>query len=367
MKLAFTGDIYFSTNRKKTKFTVTEKIKNIINQCDKVCINLEGPVKADKDVPSKKIGPGIYQDRERVELITKESKLIYNLANNHIMDYGKSGYINTISVIGNEYFGAGTNERAYEPYIVESDGIKVALISVSEAGFGVVKSNENDEYGYAWFRDKKIEECIKKYKEICDYVVVISHAGLEDINIPLPEIRDLYREYIDMGADLIIGHHPHVIQGMEEYKGRQIYYSLGNCIFDRIDGKGEYNPDSIGVVANFDDGVKTEVIPLLYTNGILDVSDNNELYEAACKRLSNDNYLSDITNVCREYYEKYYRMYYRGINGRNNRLYNAWKAFLYLIGFNTFNDDMVYHNLEIETHYWTTTRGLNEVRKINGK
>jgi len=366
MKLAFTGDIYFSPERKNTEFTVSEKIKEIINQCDKICINLEGPVKAEKNMPSKKIGPGIYQDREKVEQITKENKIIYNLANNHIMDYGKDGYIKTISVIGNENLGAGSNEKAYEPYMVESNGIKVALISVAEAGFGVVKSNENSEYGYAWFRDKKIKENIKKYKEICNYVIVISHAGLEDVNIPLPEIRELYKEYIDCGADLVIGHHPHVIQGMEEYKGCHIFYSLGNCVFDRLDGKGEYNPDSIGVLVDLDDVVKTEVVPLVYKNGKLDVSDNCELFDAACKSLLNDKYIDDITNVCREYYEKYYRMYYRGINGRNNRLYNVWKAFLYLIGVNTFNDDMVYHNLEIETHYWTTVRGLNEVRKANG-
>lgn len=69
---------------------------------------------------------------------------------------------------------------------------------------------------------------IQEYKKSTDYLVMYLHAGLEDESIPLKEWREIYRTYIDFGADLVVAGHPHIIQGKEEYKGKWIYYSLGN-------------------------------------------------------------------------------------------------------------------------------------------
>lgn len=141
---------------------------------------------------------------------------IVNLANNHVWDYGVVGLQDTIAYLdaaGIKHVGAGeTEEAAAEPAIIEVKGKKIGFL-----GF--------------YFDGGNVEESVAYLKQKADLVVVNFHWGTERNNYPDFYQVDLAHKAIDAGADLVIGHHPHVLQGMERYKGGVIAYSLGNFIF----------------------------------------------------------------------------------------------------------------------------------------
>ncbi|TEB16035.1 Capsule biosynthesis protein CapA [Pelotomaculum sp. FP] len=141
---------------------------------------------------------------------------IVNLANNHVWDYGAVGLQDTIAYLdaaGIEHVGAGESiDAAAEPAIIEVKGKRIGFL-----GF--------------YFNEGNVEEGVAALKQKADVVVVNFHWGTERSNYPDDYQVDLAHRAIDAGADLVIGHHPHVLQGMERYKGGVIAYSLGNFIF----------------------------------------------------------------------------------------------------------------------------------------
>ena len=153
-----------------------------------------------------------------------------NITNNHMHDYLKTGYIDTVKNLeraGIKYFGSDVFETTnphvgylnYEFKLIEVvNGLRVGL-----PGYKV------------WFNSdnviKKIKVDLEYMKEHTDLILVSFHWGKEFVNYPLILQRRLARFVIDNGADLILGHHPHVIQGIEIYKNKNIVYSLGNFCF----------------------------------------------------------------------------------------------------------------------------------------
>jgi poly-gamma-glutamate synthesis protein (capsule biosynthesis protein) len=159
------------------------------------------------------------------------------LANNHTCDQGREGIESTfINLTANGIIplGAGCNEtKACDPIFVNKGKIKVALFN------SVLVPLENwmylsDSYGIC--QSSVDELCGKiqntKMVEKKCHVVIILHWGAEYATDPMPEQRYYARKLIDAGADVIIGHHPHVIQPTEIYKDKHIFYSLGNFVFD---------------------------------------------------------------------------------------------------------------------------------------
>ena len=117
---------------------------------------------------------------------------------------------NSIKTIGAEL----SFDKAYDPLVVNIKGIKFGFINASEAQFGALTTNES-ESGYAWINHKRINETVIHLKEVesVDYIIFFAHAGLEHYDIPLIEWRNRYKELCDLGADCVIGSHPHVPQG----------------------------------------------------------------------------------------------------------------------------------------------------------
>jgi poly-gamma-glutamate synthesis protein (capsule biosynthesis protein) len=160
------------------------------------------------------------------------------LANNHILDYGSEGMNNTINVLNKNgilTLGAGSNyQEAIRPLIIKRNSLKVGVINFAE-------SRPNQRYfrsewlhkpGPARYYEKYVLEQIRKLKNTVDIVIASIHWGVEYVYFPSPQQQTLARKLVDNGVDLIIGHHPHVIQGIEKYKNGLIFYSLGNLIFD---------------------------------------------------------------------------------------------------------------------------------------
>ena len=172
---------------------------------------------------------GIYAKVFRVEpeAIKKINHMdIYGFANNHAMEHGPLAYIETAKAIesyGSKVFGLRDNKS----YIFEHQGQKISITGMStriEASKWEPLYWYNPEY-------KEIEEELTLLPKNAFKILYI-HWGNEFINRPSATQKKFAHWLIDAGFDLIIGMHPHVLQGYEEYKGKRIYYSLGNCVFD---------------------------------------------------------------------------------------------------------------------------------------
>ena len=132
-----------------------------------------------------------------------------------------------------DYVGGGFNEKeAYSPVIKEIRGIKIALLAYTNLGSENWKA-QKDRPGIAWLEEERLREDIKTAKEKADLVIVSFHFG-EEYQTKSNSLQKFWAHLsIDSGADLVIGHHPHVVQEIEEYRGKYIAYSLGNFIFDQ--------------------------------------------------------------------------------------------------------------------------------------
>ena len=152
------------------------------------------------------------------------------LANNHIMDNGNIGLQNTIKNLKKyriNYVGAELSQKKiYKPFLFEKNNQKIAVINTSEGEEANEKYNKN--IGASDMESYKIIDQIRSYKNKGYLVILIAHAGVEYIPAPPPYIINIYKNFVDEGADLVIGHHPHVLQGFEIYKNVPIFYSLGN-------------------------------------------------------------------------------------------------------------------------------------------
>ncbi|MFC3787293.1 CapA family protein [Paenibacillus sp. GCM10012307] len=162
---------------------------------------------------------------------------VVTLANNHTLDMGVEGLLDTMKHLdkaGIPYVGAGNNDtEAFAPVILESKGIKVAYIGISRVVPNVEWKAEKYRAGVAETYDTtRAKAAIERAKQEADLVVVMVHWGVERADHPENYQRNFAREYIDAGADLVIGSHPHVLQGFEQYKGKWIAYSMGNFIFN---------------------------------------------------------------------------------------------------------------------------------------
>ena len=191
-----------------------KNVKSIFEADDLTIANLEGTftdlkTRADKTYAFK--GPA-----EFVKILTSSSVEAVTLANNHSRDYGMQSLAdtrNTLDSAGVIHFGYDVTK------VVEVKGIKVGLVGIYEL---------IDHTG----RAQQVKDNIAKVKsEGADIVIVIFHWGIERDAAPNSHQTMLGRLAIDEGADLVCGHHPHVLQGIETYKGKNIVYSLGNFCF----------------------------------------------------------------------------------------------------------------------------------------
>lgn len=167
---------------------------------------------------------------------------VLSLANNHALDQGDEGLTTTqklLSNIGIQYVGAGASlEDAWQPKIIEKNGIKIAFIGASYAAYNDNGTGTNPKI--ARMQDTKhLISAVQKAKKEADFVVVTMHAGAEYTREPTKLQTSFSHAAIDAGADIVFGAHPHWTQGIEFYQGKYIFYSLGNFVFDQ-----EFSPET---------------------------------------------------------------------------------------------------------------------------
>jgi len=215
-------------------------IKNYLHTADIVFANLENPITPGPVVPS---GSMVFHANPGVELALKDAGFtILNLANNHTPNYGAKGVEDTLKAldsVGIEHIGAGVDlAAADQPLYVQKNGIKFALLGYNDQdvvpqSYGAAPNHP----GTNIMSLDKVSRDVKLARQNADIVIVSMHSGIEYQPNPDQHQIDFAHAAIDAGADLVIGHHPHVIETVEKYKGKYIFYSLGNFVFDQAFSK----------------------------------------------------------------------------------------------------------------------------------
>lgn len=230
MKILFTGDLVI--NKPYPDSHIDKEIKNLFSNSDYNIVNLEAPV-TESTSKILKTGPHLKSDKKSTIDILKNLNInLCTLANNHVLDYGEQGVLDTLNFCKEnniQTVGAGKNkEEAAKVFYLDSDVGKVAIINIAENEWASATDTTAGANGMDLIDDIKT---IQEAKSQSDFVFVIVHGGHEYYNLPSPRMQKQYRFYVDNGADLVVGHHTHCISGMETYKNKPIYYSLGNFLF----------------------------------------------------------------------------------------------------------------------------------------
>jgi poly-gamma-glutamate synthesis protein (capsule biosynthesis protein) len=196
-------------------------------------VNLEGPLAVAGD-PIPKDGPNFRLAPECGEALRAVSFDLACLANNHVMDFGSDGLAETLATLdgyGVRGVGAGlTREDAMAPAHFDLGTVRVAVVNFCEGEDGTGATAGPGTFGW---EPAAVVRTIRDARELADVVVVVAHAGREHVPVPPPYVQRLYRELAEAGADAVIGHHPHVPQGVEIHRGVPIVYSLGNFVFQQ--------------------------------------------------------------------------------------------------------------------------------------
>ena len=231
VKIFFAGD--FCSKPFTSKITVSNELKSLILTCDLKVVNFEVPLKPDVTLPKQK-RERFFQNDDAPVFLRGLGFNLFSLANNHAFDWGDEGYKKTKAALDDASFGAGTYEEAYQVKVMEVRGKKIGFLALSFAAYTGVFDDvtKHDGLGFAYINDLRVNHDIMEAKKYVDYLFILPHDGIEYIDVPLPETIARYRDFIDYGADGVIAAHPHCPQGWEEYKGKPIFYSLGNFLFN---------------------------------------------------------------------------------------------------------------------------------------
>jgi len=167
---------------------------------------------------------------------------LVSTANNHAWDYARRGLFETLENldrVGIAHAGTGRDEdAAYRPAIVHVNGLTVSFFAVTQVWNLGVFSEEDARHYVAWAdlsrasRPSRLADALTRARAESDFVVLSYHGGEEYLDAPVPKTRDFVAEVMSLGVDVVIGHHPHVPQGVGWYGARPVFYSLGNLVFD---------------------------------------------------------------------------------------------------------------------------------------
>jgi poly-gamma-glutamate synthesis protein (capsule biosynthesis protein) len=218
-------------NQVDYNFVLEDKLRSLLGAQDLVIANLEGPI-TDTTSLSASTEPGSTNnffftfDPAVVEVLIANNVWLVNLGNNHILNFDLDGLKQTDSYLqaaGVEWFGWVGSENLYANWnrlstVWEKHGFKLGLVN------------------YNQFGSQPLETAVAEVERLVDevdWLIVYPHWGLEYQTKANAVIQQQAHQFIEAGADTVIGAHPHVIQQVEEYQGKKIYYSLGNFIFDQ--------------------------------------------------------------------------------------------------------------------------------------
>jgi poly-gamma-glutamate synthesis protein (capsule biosynthesis protein) len=236
LRVLFTGDLsitgIYRDQVQRGGEIFDKDVLDLFARYDFTVVNLEGPTTDAKNLHRPDIN--VVSPPETIPYLAARGINVFNCANNHIFDCDRAGLADTVDAIEavkGQYFGAGDNlAEAARPVYLTGGGVTVALIGICNHRDRVATETE-----FGTFYDAHVEqvaEVIRKARKQADYLVLNYHAGEEYTTVPMPSRRRKMLQYADLGADVIVGHHSHVFQGHERRGACDIFYSLGNFVFD---------------------------------------------------------------------------------------------------------------------------------------
>ena len=245
--LSFVGDVSLADNwhiipkyderGKGVEGILSSDILKIMRDSDLMVANSEFTV-SDRGSP---LANKLYTFRAKPERLTIYDEMgvdLVTLANNHVYDYGKEAFLDMLDSFKEykiPYIGAGHDlEEAMRPYYFIVNGYKIAFLSATRAEKYIMtpEATETTEGVFRCYDPTNLINQISKVKQESDYVIALVHYGTEGSH-ELEQVQiDSSKQYIDAGADAVIGHHAHTLQGIEFYNDKPIIYNLGNFIFN---------------------------------------------------------------------------------------------------------------------------------------
>lgn len=364
LKMAFYGDFcsYFPE-----KQNLGKELQNLINRQDLNIVNFEGPLKGNELHTANEYY--LKQSENAPSWLTSRGFNVISLANNHLYDWGKVGAYNTVCAFHGkaEIIGFGTWDEVYSVRFFNVKGYRIGILAVTQADLSSLKDKwtDGDKVGCAYINHPEINMLLAEARPKCDYLFVLAHGGVEFMSVPLPEWRDRYRNFIDIGVDAVIASHPHVPQGKECYKGKWIYYSIGNFCFDK-GGEDNLIPhwnNGVVVCAEISDSglVFKECLTLLHKHEVEIDSNSDSLcyFKGLCELLENDaRYVEVLNREVLALYRKYEIWLLNGYNAvpaspRGLRtVYRFLRAFIR----GKRNDRLLLHQLRAEDSRWLMIR-----------
>lgn len=244
------GRYITSTARSKNDFSWSfQKVNSFLQQNDFNLANLESPII--KDCPRGETGTFTFCGDPKFLPFLLENKFILNLANNHIFNYGKHGFTQTKDFLDTYQIGYFySHELESEFFQKNINGISFGFL-----GFDYISNPK--------FNPSTIISLIAKYDSKVDWLIVSLHWGNEYLPNQEQWRIKLAHQLIDAGADIIHGHHPHVLQAKEIYQDKPIYYSLGNFIFDQNWSLETSKSEIINLTVSKDEILDSQIIPLI--------------------------------------------------------------------------------------------------------
>lgn len=267
-------------------------VKEFVTRYDFSIVNFEFPIVTGAINPIIKCGPALKGQAEAIEALKYVGFNVCTLANNHILDQGEGSLIYTKKLLEKSAIktvGAGKNlSEAEEVLELECKGERVAIVNCCEHEFSVASDNSA---GANPLNVIKQYNTIQNCKKNCDYVVVIVHGGIEHYPYPTKRMKETYRFFVDAGANAVINHHQHCYCGYEIYRGKPIFYGLGNFLFD-WEGKRNtlWNEGvMVGVTFNKNRDPHVEVLPFDQCNDnpcvvLKDDQENNDFESRSAEK-----------------------------------------------------------------------------------
>ncbi len=212
-----------------------EKIRPLLRQSDIVVGNMEFPVN-----PPFRSRPRYFNaPPDAIAAMKWAGYTMVTIGNNHLLDQGEAGVVSTMRFLRRhkmDYIGAGVSEEAARAGIVRTvNGIRIGFLGYT-GYLNFPRRKKTNGYHLNWlYNQDELKRDIAELRRKCDYLVMVAHAGIEYNTLPSAREIEVYKQCIDNGADLIVAHHPHLLQPMEKIiaaDGRDcyIFYSLGNFI-----------------------------------------------------------------------------------------------------------------------------------------
>lgn len=267
IKIFISGDVMPQMGKSEFLLSKGERIfdemRPYIKDADISITNLEAPVISDIPTPIKKSGPCLFTSETTIKLLKNVGFNVLTLANNHFFDQGQQGVDNTIdscNALNINIVGGGKSfSQALKPLTINCKGKQIAIINACENEFSIANSKHGGSNPLDLIQ---MQEDITSLRKENDYILIIVHGGVEQYQYPTPRMRRWYRHFVDLGADAVVNHHQHCINGYEVYKGSPIFYGLGNFYFPKKEGalNNTWN-NGYAVTLTFDKDIYFDTIP----------------------------------------------------------------------------------------------------------